>query len=57
LSHSTRYIFLIIAYVFSSTKLEKRAKEVLPGSKGAAEEREEVGGRGEKCMHIGIKDK
>jgi hypothetical protein len=37
--------------------LEKRAKEVLPGSKGAAEEREEVGGRGEKCMHIGIKDK
>jgi hypothetical protein len=28
------YVFLIIAYVFSSTKLEKRAEQVLPGSKG-----------------------
>jgi hypothetical protein len=26
--------FLIIAYVYSSTKLEKRAEQVLPGSKG-----------------------
>jgi hypothetical protein len=24
------YVFLIIAYVFSSTKLEKRAEQVLP---------------------------
>jgi hypothetical protein len=31
------YVFLIIAYVFSSTKLEKRAEQVLPG-------RERVGG-------------
>jgi hypothetical protein len=49
--------FLIIAYVFSSTKLEKRAEQVLPGSK-------EVGGRGggqgtgpgerwpKQCIHI-----
>jgi hypothetical protein len=27
-----RYVFLIIAYVFSSTKLEKRVAQVLPGS-------------------------
>jgi hypothetical protein len=26
------FVFLIIAYVFSSTKLEERAKQVLPGS-------------------------
>jgi hypothetical protein len=26
--------FLFIAYVFSSTKLEKRAEQVLPGSEG-----------------------
>jgi hypothetical protein len=28
------YIFLIISYVFFSTKLEKRVKQVLPGSDG-----------------------
>jgi hypothetical protein len=28
------FVFLIIVYVFSLTKLEKRAKQVLPGSKG-----------------------
>jgi hypothetical protein len=27
----------MIAYVFSSTKLEKRAKQVLPGSSGRGE--------------------
>jgi hypothetical protein len=27
------YVFLIIYYVFSSTKLEKRAEQFLPGSK------------------------
>jgi hypothetical protein len=27
-------IFLIIAYVYSSTKLEKRAEQVLPGCDG-----------------------
>jgi hypothetical protein len=27
-------VLLIIAYVFSSTKLEKRAEQVLPGSEG-----------------------
>jgi hypothetical protein len=27
-------VFLIISYVFSSTKLEKRAEHVLPGSEG-----------------------
>jgi hypothetical protein len=32
-------------YVFSSTKLEKRAGQVLPGSKG-------VGGRRIQCIHI-----
>jgi hypothetical protein len=28
------FVFLIIVYIFSSTELEKRAKQVLPGSKG-----------------------
>jgi hypothetical protein len=28
------YAFLIISYVFSSTKLEKQAEQVLPGSEG-----------------------
>jgi hypothetical protein len=28
------FVFLIIAYVFFSTKLEKRAEQVLPGSEG-----------------------
>jgi hypothetical protein len=45
-----RYVFLIIAYVFSSTKLEKRAEQVLPRSGRG------TGSRGEKwlkqCMHI-----
>jgi hypothetical protein len=28
-------VFLIIAYTFSSTKLEIRAEQILPGSEGA----------------------
>jgi hypothetical protein len=32
-----------LSYIFSSTKLEKRAEEVLPGSEGGRGEREEVG--------------
>jgi hypothetical protein len=31
-------MFLIIAYIFSSTKLEKRAEQVLPGREGSGEE-------------------
>jgi hypothetical protein len=38
-----RYVFLIIAYVFSSTKLEIRAEQVLPGRKASGE----GGGRGQ----------
>jgi hypothetical protein len=40
------YVFLIIAYVFSSTKLEKRSEQVLPGSEGHGWG--ERGGRGER---------
>jgi hypothetical protein len=29
-----RFVFLIISYVFSSTKLEIRAEQILSGSKG-----------------------
>jgi hypothetical protein len=32
LRQAKRYVFLIIAYVFSSNQLEKRAEQVLPGS-------------------------
>jgi hypothetical protein len=43
------HVFLIISYVFSSTQLEKRAEQVLPGSEGG-------GGRRERwpkqCIHI-----
>jgi hypothetical protein len=35
-----------MVYVFLSTKLEKRAEQVLPGSKEGWGEREEVEGRG-----------
>jgi hypothetical protein len=38
-------LFLIIAYVFSSTKLEIRAEQVLPGSEGRWGERERAVGR------------
>jgi hypothetical protein len=38
-----RSVFLFIACVFSSTKLEKRAEQVLPGSRGR-----EVGKMAEK---------
>jgi hypothetical protein len=31
------YDFLIISYVFSSTKWEKKAEQVLPGSEGVGE--------------------
>jgi hypothetical protein len=34
LNQTKHFVFLIIAYVFSSTKLEKRAEQVLPGSEG-----------------------
>jgi hypothetical protein len=37
----------IIAYVFSSTKLEKRAEHFLPGSEGGIGERVGEGGRRE----------
>jgi hypothetical protein len=29
-----KMLFLVTSYVFSSTKLEKRAEQVLPGSEG-----------------------
>jgi hypothetical protein len=35
-----------ITYVFSSTKFEKTAEQILPGSKGGGEEREEPGAGG-----------
>jgi hypothetical protein len=50
------FVFLIIAYVFSSTKLEKRAEQVLPGSEAGCGGDGSGEGRGDKwpkqCMHI-----
>jgi hypothetical protein len=40
------FVFLIIAYVFSSTKLEIRAQEVLPGIEGRLAGRRRAGGGG-----------
>jgi hypothetical protein len=55
------FVFLIIAYVFSSTKLEKRAEQFLPGSEGSWGETEGMRGRGrndpKKCVHILIRKK
>jgi hypothetical protein len=44
LNYQKCFVFLIIAYVFSSTKLELREEQVLPGSEGGRGEREGVGG-------------
>jgi hypothetical protein len=50
------FTFLIIAYVFSLTKLEKRADRFCPEVKGGGGKRNEAGGREEKCpkqcMHM-----
>jgi hypothetical protein len=55
------FVFLIIACVFFSTKLEIRAERVLPGSEeevagGGGGKRKGVGYRGEKwpkqCIHM-----
>jgi hypothetical protein len=48
LNYQKCFVFLIIAYVFSSTKLEKRAKQVLPGKKGGGRKCEGKGNRWEK---------
>jgi hypothetical protein len=39
LSQQKCFVSLIIAYVFSLTKLEIRAEQVLPGSKGGGGEK------------------
>jgi hypothetical protein len=41
------FFFFTIAYVFSSTKLEKKAEQALPGSEGVEGQREGAGGRGQ----------
>jgi hypothetical protein len=45
------FVFLIIAYVFSSTKSEKRAEQVLPGSKGGWGEGRGQGGEMAQTMY------
>jgi hypothetical protein len=40
---------LYLSYVFSSTKLEKRAEQVLPGSKGTGDREEKWP---KQCTHI-----
>jgi hypothetical protein len=34
LNFQNNFVFVIISYVYSSTKLERRAEQVLPGSEG-----------------------
>jgi hypothetical protein len=41
-------VFLIIAYIFFSTKLEKSAEQFLLGSEGGGRERKGMGSRGEE---------
>jgi hypothetical protein len=40
LNYQKCFAFLIIAYVYSSTKLEQRAEQVLPGSEGGGVRRD-----------------
>jgi hypothetical protein len=46
LNYQKCFVFLIIAYVFSSTKLEKKAEQVLPGSEGGWRKEGRDGGTG-----------
>jgi hypothetical protein len=46
-----QHVFLIIAYVFSSTILEKRIEQVLPGSKVFGGERKGEGGKMAQTMY------
>jgi hypothetical protein len=59
--NSLRKFVLKSVTCFSSTKLEKMAEQVLPGSEEGEGEREEAGGsRGrwpKQCMHIRMKKK
>jgi hypothetical protein len=48
LSYQKCFVFLIIAHVFSSTKLVVKAEQVLPGYKGGLGETEGTGGSREK---------
>jgi hypothetical protein len=52
----SKTLCLIIAYVFSSTKLERRAEQVLTGSEGCWRGREGAGDMGERwpkqCLYI-----
>jgi hypothetical protein len=50
ISTSKNAVFLIIAYVFSSTKLVKRAEQVLPGRERCGGERKGVRDWGEKWL-------
>jgi hypothetical protein len=47
-------LFLIIAYTFSSAKLEIRAEQVLPGSVGGEEEGGGLGGRNDPKMYAHV---
>jgi hypothetical protein len=47
---AVHFVFLIIANVFSSTKLEIRAEQVLPGSEVGRGERKGTGGKGEEWL-------
>jgi hypothetical protein len=47
LSQTSKNAVFIIAYVFSSTKLEKKAEHVLPGSEKVQMERKGTGDGGE----------
>jgi hypothetical protein len=48
LNQQKRFVFLVITYAFSSTKLEKRAEQVVPGSEGGGRGKGGAGDRGEK---------
>jgi hypothetical protein len=41
LNEQKHYVFLIIVFIYSSIKLEKRAEQVLPGSNGGGWEKGE----------------
>jgi hypothetical protein len=48
LNKQKNYVFLIIAYFYSSTELEKSAEQVLPGREGVGKRGWGRGRRGKK---------
>jgi hypothetical protein len=55
LNWQKHYVFLIIAYFYSSTELKKSTVQVLPGSEGGGREEGGGGGQGEEMTQTRVR--